>query len=340
MVVLKEHAPLRHLNTFGVNVQSRYFAEVADANSLEELRQHPVIQDQPRLVLGGGSNILFTRDYDGLIIRNVMKGIRVIDENNDTVRVEAASGEGWHGLVMHCLDHNWGGLENLSLIPGTAGAAPIQNIGAYGVEIKKVIEWVDGVDLTTGRSRRLTPDECQFGYRESVFKHALKEIFFISSITLRLTKKNHQIDIQYGALREALERNKITSPTPREVSDAVVAIRSSKLPDPAVIGNAGSFFKNPTVPGNVAELIRREYPKMPSYPADHQYVKIPAGWLIEQCGWKGKRIGRVGVHHQQALVIVNYGDGTGEEVLALSEKIRASVKEKFQVELMTEVNII
>ncbi|MBL7851011.1 MAG: UDP-N-acetylmuramate dehydrogenase [Cyclobacteriaceae bacterium] len=340
MIELKEHTPLLHLNTFGVDVRARYFAEVADTASLEELRMLPVMRDQPRLILGGGSNILFTRDFQGLVIHNTMKGMRIVAEESDYVHVEAASGENWHGLVLYCLDRNWGGLENLSLIPGTTGAAPIQNIGAYGVEIKQVIECVDGIDLSSGQHRRLTPDECQFGYRESVFKHALREKFFISSITLRLTKKNHRLDTQYGAIREVLEQRRITSPTPRDVSDAVIAIRRSKLPDPAVVGNAGSFFKNPTVTAKVAESIRGEYPSMPSYPTENQYVKIPAGWLIEQCGWRGKKVGRVGVHPQQALVIVNYGGGTGAEIVALSEEIRASVRKKFQVELMTEVNIV
>jgi len=340
MLKLKEHESLLHLNTFGINARARYFAEVGDAGELDDLRRHPVLRDHRRLILGGGSNILFTGDFDGVIIRNVMKGIRVVSEDNDTVVVEAASGENWHALVLYCLEQNWGGLENLSLIPGTAGAAPIQNIGAYGVEVKQVLEAVDGIDLVTGAHRRLNPDECQFGYRESVFKHSLKEIFFISSITLRLTKKNHRLDIKYGAIREVLEQKKITAPTPRDVSDAVVAIRRSKLPDPAVIGNAGSFFKNPTVSADTAELIKRTQPSMPSYPSDNQSVKIPAGWLIEQCGWKGKRVGRVGVHPQQALVLVNYGGGTGEEIIALSKEICASVKKKFNVELMTEVNII
>lgn len=340
MITLKENEPLHHLNTFGVDARARYFAEVRNAVDLDALRNHPALQDCRRLVLGGGSNILFTRDFDGLILRNAMKGIRVLSEDNDAVVVEAASGENWHELVMHCLAQNWGGLENLSLIPGTAGAAPIQNIGAYGVEVKQVLEAVDGIDLVNGAHRRFTPDECQFGYRESVFKHSLKEIFFISSITLRLTKKNHRLDTNYGAIQEVLEQKKITAPTPRDVSDAVVAIRKSKLPDPAVIGNAGSFFKNPTVPKSMADLIHGTNPSMPFYPTDNQSVKIPAGWLIEQCGWKGKRVGRVGVHPKQALVIVNYGGGTGEEILALSEEIRASVKKKFDVELSTEVNII
>lgn len=340
MITLLEHASLVRLNTFGVDVHARYFAEVADEAGLEELRKHPVLRDQQRLVLGGGSNILFTRDFDGLIIHNRMQGIWVVRQDDETVSVRAASGENWHSLVMYCLDRNWGGIENLSLIPGTTGAAPIQNIGAYGVEIKHVIESVDGVDLESGQQRQLTPAECQFGYRESVFKRSLKEKFFISSITLRLTKKNHRLDTQYGAIREVLEQKKITAPTPRDVSDAVIAIRRSKLPDPAVIGNAGSFFKNPTVPEAVAESIRREHPTMPSYPTENQNVKIPAGWLIEQCGWKGKRTGRVGVHPLQALVIVNYGGGSGEEILALSEEICASVKRKFNVELMTEVNIV
>ena len=340
MADLKENAPLQGLNTFGIDVRARYFAEVPDATSLEELRRHPVFRDQRKLILGGGSNILFTRDFDGLVLHNRLSGIRVVAESDDHVLLEAASGERWHDLVMHCLDHNWGGLENLSLIPGTTGAAPIQNIGAYGVEIRQVLEAVDGINLENGQHQRLTPAECQFGYRESVFKRSLREKFFISSITLRLTKKNHRLETQYGAIRELLSQKKITTPTPRDVSDAVIAIRRSKLPDPAVIGNAGSFFKNPTVTASVAELLRKAYPTIPSYPTENQDVKIPAGWLIEQCGWKGKREGRVGVHPQQALVLVNYGGGKGEEILSLAEQIQASVKHKFSVALTTEVNII
>lgn len=340
MIALRENVSLRLLNTFGVEARARYFVEVTGLGELDELLQHPVIRDQRRLILGGGSNVLFTRDFEGLVIRVRIRGTQVMEETGDHVLVSLGAGEVWHESVMHCIRHDWGGIENLSLIPGTVGAAPIQNIGAYGVELMQVIHSVDGVDLTTADRRTLAPDECLFGYRDSVFKHGLKENFFISSITLRLTKVTHQMNVAYGAIRELLERKKITSPTIRDVSDAVIEIRRSKLPDPAVIGNAGSFFKNPVVTPEIASEIKRAFPKIPFYPAENQYVKIPAGWLIEQCGWKGKRNGNVGVHTQQALVLVNYGNGTGEEIVELSKQIQQSVKEKFNIALTTEVNII
>ncbi len=340
MIALKENVSLRPLNTFGVEARARYFVEVNNRGELDELLKHPVLRDQRRLILGGGSNVLFTRDFDGLIIRVRIKGTELSEEKRDYVLLSIGAGEVWHEMVMHCIEHDWGGIENLSLIPGTVGAAPIQNIGAYGVELMQVIHAVDGVDLATAVRRTLTPDECGFGYRDSIFKHALKENFFISSITLRLTKVTHQMNVAYGAIREQLEQKKIVSPTIRDVSDAVIAIRRSKLPDPAVIGNAGSFFKNPVVTPDVAAEIKRVFPKIPFYSAENQYVKIPAGWLIEQCGWKGKRNGNVGVHAQQALVLVNHGKGTGEEIVELSKQIQQSVKEKFNIALATEVNII
>lgn len=339
MITLRENASLRHLNTFGFEVKARYFTEVHNLDDLTELIRHPAFSKR-RLILGGGSNILFTRDFDGLVIRVRLAGKQVVDQSDESVTLRVSAGEVWHDTVMHCVNQNWGGIENLSLIPGTVGAAPIQNIGAYGVELEQVIQGVDGVDLDNSSHRSLTREECRFGYRESVFKHALKEKFFISSITLRLTRKNHRLDTQYGAIRERLEQRKIVTPTLRDISDAVIAIRQSKLPDPSVIGNAGSFFKNPVIDEDMAEMLKRSFPKIPTYPADNQQIKIPAGWLIEQCGWKGKKFGGVGVHEHQALVLVNYGDGTGEEIVNLSRQIQESVKEKFGVTLMTEVNII
>jgi UDP-N-acetylmuramate dehydrogenase len=340
MITFQEHASLQHLNTFRIAARARVLTHIDSLEDLHELTQHHYFTESRRLILGGGSNILFTRDFDGLMIKVNITGKSVIEESDHHVLVSAGAGENWHAFVQHCIDQDWGGLENLSLIPGTVGAAPIQNIGAYGVELQKVIEYVDGVDLTSGVHRRLNREECQFGYRESVFKHLLRENFFISSITLRLTKKDHHLDTRYGAIQEVLDRNKITQPTIRDVGDAVIAIRRSKLPDPAVIGNAGSFFKNPTVRVEVADALRKDHPSMPSYPVDSQHVKIPAGWLIEQCGWKGKRMGHVGVHEQQALVLVNFGGAKGEEIFVLATKIQESVNKTFGVFLMTEVNII
>jgi UDP-N-acetylmuramate dehydrogenase len=243
-------------------------------------------------------------------------------------------------LVLHCVKNNWGGIENLSLIPGLVGAAPIQNIGAYGTEIKNMITQVEAIDLKTGLTKLFTNEECCFGYRESVFKNALREKYFISSITLTLTKKNHRLNTSYGAIHETLSSMNIEQPTIKSISDAVIAIRQSKLPDPRVIGNAGSFFKNPSITVNHYQSLQKTNTTIPSYPSANQEVKVPAGWLIEQCGWKGKKINHVGVHPKQALVLVNYGDGKGEDVFDLAVKIASSVKEKFNIELTPEVNII
>ncbi len=339
-MILHENASLQRFNTFGIHAKAKFLVHLASLDEFAALASEPTFIRSPRLILGGGSNILFTKDFDGLVMKVDIMGKTTVKESAESVWVTVGAGEPWHPFVLHCVDRGWGGIENLSLIPGTVGAAPIQNIGAYGVEIQKVIEHVDGMDLSTGDHRRFTRDECRFGYRESVFKHDLRENFFISSITLRLTKKYHQVETHYGAIREVLDRNKITQPTIKEVSDAVVAIRTSKLPDPSVIGNAGSFFKNPTVSIEHADAIRRSHPTMPVYPVDNQNVKLPAGWLIEQCGWKGKRVGRVGVHEQQALVLVNFGGGEGAEIYQLAVKIQESVSKTFGVALMTEVNII
>jgi UDP-N-acetylmuramate dehydrogenase len=340
MIRIEENVSLQLLNTFGIDAKARYFAEASNTKEVQELIQSPIYQSNKHLILGGGSNILFTKDYNGLVIKSSLMGITIIEENNDEVYVKASSGENWHTFVLHCLKNNWGGIENLSLIPGTTGAAPIQNIGAYGVEIKDVIDSVDGIDLSTGQLRTFNNAECHFNYRESVFKQELIGKYFISSITLRLTRNKHHINIQYGAIQDVLKQRSIDQPSINDVSDAVIAIRQSKLPDPRVIGNAGSFFKNPTVNKKVFETIRDSNPSMPSYPSDNQNVKLPAGWLIEQCGWKGKRFGNIGVHPQQALVLVNYGNGTGEEIFQLAIKIQTSVKETFDVTLSTEVNII
>lgn len=340
MIRIEENTSLKALNTFGIDVKAKYFTAIHTEEDLLELMQYPLYRNHPRLILGGGSNILFTKDFMDLVIKSSILERTVIQENEDWLLLRAGSGENWHQLVLHCIKNNWGGIENLSLIPGTVGAAPMQNIGAYGVEIQNVIEVVNGIDLITGASQTFNRADCRFSYRESVFKQELKEKIFISSITLRLTKKNHRLHTKYGALQEVLRRHRITHPTIQDVSEAVIAIRQSKLPDPSVIGNAGSFFKNPTVSYKVAESIKKENPSLPLYPLDNQNVKIPAGWLIEQCGWKGKKFGHVGVHQQQALVLVNFGNGKGEEISALAMKIQESVREKFGITLATEVNII
>jgi UDP-N-acetylmuramate dehydrogenase len=327
---------LRPYNTFGIAAYATHFAEATSEDEIREL----IAKKNRLLILGGGSNILFTKDFEGLIIRNALKGIAVVDENEHHATIKVASGENWHSLVMHAISKGWGGIENLSLIPGTVGAAPMQNIGAYGVEVKEVIVNVEAIDRSTGALVTFNNDECRFGYRESVFKHDLKEKFFISSVTLSLTKKNHGINVSYGAISDTLKKMNVTHPTIGDVSNAVIAIRRSKLPDPDVIGNAGSFFKNPVIHVDQYNKIKKTYPEIPGYISDNQQVKVPAGWLIEQSKLKGLRVGNVGVHEHQALVLVNYGDGSGEEILNLSKKIQHTIKENFGIELIAEVNII
>lgn len=338
--IIEEYISLRPFNSFGIEAKARYFCRIGSIEALQELVRTPFYQQHPRLVLGGGSNLLFTRDYPGLIIKIDIRGIEVVSESDEHVVIRVGAGEIWHQLVLYCVSRGWGGIENLSLIPGTAGAAPIQNIGAYGVEVAEVIEDVTTVDALTGALRSFKKDECAFGYRESAFKSELKEKFFISSVTLTLTKKNHLINIRYGALHDAFKMVSQEEITIKKVSDAVIAIRESKLPDPVRIGNAGSFFKNPILTLSQLEALRRIYPAIPSYSSDNQNVKVPAAWLIEQCGWKGKRINQVGVHVNQALVLVNYGGGTGDEILQLSKQIQSDVLKKFDVNLTPEVNII
>lgn len=340
MIKIEENISLRLYNTFGIEVKAHHFCRISSEDQLRELINTPVYKNEPHLVLGGGSNVLFTKDYAGLVIKGDIKGIHIEQETDETVVLNVKSGEVWHELVMYCVHHQWGGIENLSLIPGTVGAAPIQNIGAYGVEIKEVIQKVDGIDMITGEHKSFNNDECRFGYRESIFKYELKENIFISSVTLSLTKKNHRFNTSYGAIKVTLKAMNITQPTLKSISDAVIQIRRSKLPDPLVIGNAGSFFKNPTISLTHFENLKKQYPQIPGYHSVNQEVKVPAGWLIEQCHWKGKRINNIGVHTQQALVLVNYGDGKGEEIFQLAMQIVSSVKEKFNIILTPEVNLI
>jgi UDP-N-acetylmuramate dehydrogenase len=340
MIKIRERVNLKAYNTFGINATARWFADVTTVDEFKELIQSPVYKNNNVLILGGGSNVLFTRDFDGLVIHNSIKGIEVVDRSEHHSTIKVGSGEVLHDFVMYAIANDFGGVENLSLIPGTVGAAPMQNIGAYGVEVKEVIVKVDAVDRATGETRSFSRDECMFGYRESVFKHALKEKFFISSVTLSLTNNNHQLNVSYGAINDTLKQMNVLQPTIRDVSDAVIAIRRSKLPDPKVIGNAGSFFKNPVIDAKKYHELKERFPSIPGYTSDNQEVKVPAGWLIEQCSMKGFRDGDVGVHQQQALVLVNYDNGSGEKILALSKKIQHIVKETFDIELSAEVNII
>jgi UDP-N-acetylmuramate dehydrogenase len=340
MIQIREKVNLKPYNTFGIAAYAKYFVDIFNEDEAKEAFDYARKHSLQVLILGGGSNVLFTKDFDGLVIHNSLKGIGVIDKNDHHVTVKVASGEIWHDLVLYCIANNFGGVENLSLIPGTVGAAPMQNIGAYGVEAKEVIVKVDAIDRSTGVLRSFTSDECKFGYRESVFKHELKGKFFISSVTLSLTNELHHLNVSYGAIGDTLKQMNVLQPTIRDVSDAVISIRRSKLPDPKVIGNAGSFFKNPVIDTAKYNRLKTLHPSMPGYTSDNQEVKVPAGWLIEQCSLKGIRIGDVGVHQQQALVLVNYDNGSGDEILSLSKRVQQAVKEKFDIELNAEVNII
>lgn len=329
---------LKELNTFGVSAKAKYFVEVNSVEDFTELTQTSEFQNEEKLILGGGSNILFTKDFDGLIIKNNLLGKSVICETDDTVTVEIASGENWHEAVLWATENGWSGIENLALIPGSVGATPVQNIGAYGVEIKETLQSVQVVDMQTGEPTEFSAEACKFGYRDSIFKNEAKGKYFITGVTLQL-QRQHTLRTEYGAISAQLDEMNIENPGVQDVQDAVIAIRQSKLPDPKQIGNAGSFFKNPVVPHDQFQKLQDEYPDMPNYPQDNG-VKIPAGWLIEQCGWKGKRVGNVGVHDKQALVLVNYGSGTGQEIKQLAEAIQFSIHEKFGIALVPEVTMI
>lgn len=340
MLQFGANVDLQPYNTFHIPAQARLLVRISSPEDFVALIRSDEFRNNRVLILGGGSNILLTGDFEGLVVKNEIKGITMIGQDDDTVTLQAGSGEEWHAFVRHCVERDWGGVENLSLIPGTVGAAPMQNIGAYGVEIRETVVHVDTIDMATGATRRFTNDECTFGYRESVFKNEFKGRYFISSVTLRLTRRNHVINTSYGALKETLARHGVTSPGVRDVSEAVIAIRRSKLPDPATIGNAGSFFKNPSVDEDTLAFIRRKAEHVPTFPGESGLTKVPAGWLIEQCGWKGATLGNIGVHKHQALVLVNYGGGSGADIWDLAMKIQETVKDKFGVTLQPEVNVI
>lgn len=335
------HVPLRSLHTFGMDVLAAQFTEIQEHDDIKALLQYLNRHPQPMLILGGGSNVLFRGNFQGLVVRNALKGIRVVREEAQHIWIEAMAGERWHELVMYAVSHEYGGIENLSLIPGCCGAAPMQNIGAYGVELKDVFESLIAVDLRDGSTRLFQANDCAFGYRESFFKKPEGKNYIITSITLRLTKNRHHFKTTYGDIQNTLIEMGVTEPTLKTVSDAVIQIRQSKLPDPNVLGNAGSFFKNPEIPKAQFEALKESYPLMPGYPgAKEGYIKVAAGWLIEQCGWKGKRVGDTGSHAKQALVLVNYGEAQGTEVEQLAKDIIHAVAKEFGIHLYPEVNII
>ncbi len=327
---------LKAYNTFGVDVDAKEIQIIQRADDLLALNGSP----EDYFILGGGSNMLLTQGIDKIVLKNEIKGIEVLQENDEGVVLQIGGGENWHETVLWCIDKGYAGFENLSLIPGTVGAAPIQNIGAYGVEIKDFILGVHAYDLQEKKAVIFNKQSCQFAYRDSIFKQAAhKGRFFISSIVVRLSKDVFQVNTDYGAIQLVLDHLKVDVPTITDVSNAVISIRQAKLPDPAEIGNSGSFFKNPVVSADKYERIQEKYEKVPSYPIGDQY-KIPAGWLIEQCGWKGKRVGHTGNYEKQALIIVNYGEATGQEIYEHARNVRASVAQKFDIDLEFEVNII
>lgn len=341
MPIIHQNISLKSYNTFGLEVIAKGFTEVNSTEELVALLDTSEWKEcAKKLVLGGGSNVLLRSDFDGLVVLNRIKGIRIVEENEHYVLVQAGGGENWHSFVQYAIQKDWGGIENLSLIPGTVGAAPMQNIGAYGVEIKDVFHSLEAVELATGKVKTFDAEECAFGYRESVFKHDLKDKYVIANVTFRLTKGEHKLSLDYGAIKNTLSEKKIEHPTISDVSEAVVEIRQSKLPDPKEIGNSGSFFKNPTITRAAFEKLKAIYPDMPGYPVSDAETKVPAGWLIEKAGWKGYKEGSIGVHPKQALVLVNYGGAQGSAIEKLAYKIQDSVEEQFGIRLNPEVNFI
>ena len=335
---IQENISLKPYNTFGIDVKAKYFLEITGLAQLQkvlELNAYP-----ERFIISGGSNLLLTKDIDALVVHINLKGKTIVEEDDSSAEVKVMAGENWHDLVLWSLDQGFGGLENLSLIPGNTGTAPIQNIGAYGVELKDVFVSCAAMEIATGELVSFDLDACEFGYRDSIFKRKAKGKYIITSVNLKLSKKNHVLNTGYGAIEEELKEKGIVYPTIRDISNAVIAIRQSKLPDPKVLGNSGSFFKNPVVSKKKLEKIRKQYPKMPNYEVGKDSFKVPAGWLIEQCGLKGKRFGDAGVHEKQALVLVNYGNATGKELLELAHRIQKEVADKFGINIEPEVNII
>jgi len=337
--VISQNIDLKPYNTFGISVRADKFARFSNVEQLKSLVQQA--QSQPLLILGGGSNILFTEEsVPKFILKNEIKGFEIRYRTDNYVFVRVGAGEVWHEFIERCLNLGFGGLENLSLIPGNVGASPMQNIGAYGVEIKDVFDSLDAFNIKTQKIETFYNLDCQFGYRESVFKHYLKDQYVIVNVTFLLTTRKHNININYRALKEELEIQEIINPTIHDVSRAVIAVRRKKLPDPQELGNAGSFFKNPIISIEHFVKIQEKYENIPHFSLNEQEIKIPAGWLIEQAGWKGKKINKCGVHDKQALVLVNYGGAKGKEVLNLAKQIIEDVKLKFEISLQTEVNFV
>jgi len=346
---LQQNVSLKQYNSFGINVAAAFFSTFQTVNELTEIlhykKQELATVNLPMLILGGGTNLLFTKNFEGIVFKNNIGGIEKISEDEEYVYVKAGAGVNWHQLVLYCIEQNWAGLENLSLIPGNTGASPMQNIGAYGIEIKDVFHQLEAYHLHEGTTQQFSLADCEFGYRESVFKRKYKNQFVITSVTYRL-RKTPVFNTSYGAIEEELAKMNVTTLSIKNISKAVINIRTAKLPNPVEIGNAGSFFKNPTVEYAVYLDLKNKFPSIVGYPVESNLIKLAAGWLIEQCGpfnavsWKGYRKGDAGCYAKQALVLVNYGNATGSEIYELSSSIINAVKEKFGIELEREVNII
>lgn len=329
---------LKNYNTFGIEASAKQFVNVQNLTELKSiLEQHP---SEKKFILGGGSNMLLTQNIDALVLHIDFKGKKIINEDTDFVWIECQAGENWHEFVLWTIDQNFGGLENMSLIPGNVGTTPIQNIGAYGTEIKDTFVSCEALTIDNQEIKKFTKEECHFGYRESIFKNEVKDQYIITSVVFKLTKHNHKINTSYGDILAELEKKNITSPSLKDVSNAVIAIRQSKLPDPKELGNSGSFFKNPILLKTDFENIHQKFPEMKYYEVSETEVKVPAGWLIEQAGFKGKRFGDAGIHKNQALVLVNYGNATGQEILAVSKNIQDTVFKTYGIQIEAEVNVI
>lgn len=339
-MLIKENVSLKPYNTFGVEAIAKYFAVASNQDEVREILNWTKENNQKILLLSGGSNMLIVNDWDGLALKIEMHGIEIVESNEDEAIVKVNSAEVWNDFVQWCIERDLGGLENLSLIPGRAGTAPIQNIGAYGVEIKDTMTELTALEIATGQLRTFTNEQCKFGYRDSVFKNELKGQYLILDVSFKLTKRNHKLHTEYGAIRNELAQMGIENPTIKDVAQAVIKIRQSKLPDPKKIGNSGSFFKNPIIDQKLFNELKLKFPEIVGYPSGDDKVKVAAGWLIENAGWKGKRFGDAGVHKDQALVLVNHGNATGKEIYDLSEKIIQDIFEKYNIQLEREVNVI
>lgn len=335
--MFQKNISLKPYNTFGIEAYAESFVSVTSLDQLQKITE----KHKDVFILSGGSNVLITKNIRQPVLHLNIQG-KSIQKNKEEniVFVKAMAGENWHEFVLWALENNFGGLENLSLIPGNVGTSPMQNIGAYGIEIKDIFHKLEALEIATGEVRTFYKNDCNFGYRESVFKNIFKGKYLIISVTFQLTKNIHKLNTSYGAIQTELERNNIKNPSIKDVSNAIIAIRESKLPDPKEIGNSGSFFKNPVVSIDQFKDLEKEYPNIPYYRVSDKTIKIPAGWLIEQCGFKGKRFGDAGVHKDQALVLVNYGNATGNEILDMANNILKTVSNKFGIDLEIEVNII